>query len=62
MKGGGILSNSKPIIINIPGVKEWTITDLRKCCSKNKVKGYTKMSREELEEEVSRIIKKLGNK
>jgi hypothetical protein len=46
----------EPVIINIPGPEEWPITHLRNCCKKNKVKGYTKMTREELVVEVRKII------
>lgn len=46
-----------PIIIKIPKVDDWTITDLRYTCKKNKVKGYTKMSREQLIIKVNSIIK-----
>lgn len=48
----------KPIIIKIPSVETWNITSLRYCCKKNKVKGYTKMSKEQLIEEVQKIINK----
>jgi len=46
----------KPIVINIPAVGTWTITDLRHTCRKNKVKGYTKMDRDQLIVEVNNII------
>lgn len=48
--------DEKPIVINIPAVDTWNITDLRYTCKRNKVKGYTKMSREELISEVKRIV------
>jgi len=44
--------------INIPSVESWNITELRFACKRNKVKGYTKMSREELIVEVKGIIEK----
>jgi hypothetical protein len=46
-----------PIIIKIPALSEWTITELRYTCRKNKVKGYTKMTREQLIIEVNEIIR-----
>jgi len=49
---------SEKVIINIPSIDSWTITDLRFTCRKNKIKGYSKMSREELIEEVKKIINK----
>jgi len=54
--------NEKPIIINIPAVETWTITDLRYTCRKNKIKGYTKMDRQQLIIEVNEIIKKSYSK
>jgi len=50
------MEKEKPIIINIPAVETWTITDLRYTCRKNKIKGYTKMNRDELIIEVNSII------
>lgn len=50
------------VCIKMPGVKDWPISHLKKCCSKNKVKGYSKMSREELEIEVEKIIDKIAIK
>lgn len=47
----------KTIIIEIPPVEEWTLTDLRHTCRHNKVKGYTKMKKEQLVKEVERIIR-----
>ena len=46
----------EPIIINMPSVDTWNITALRYTCRKNKVKGYTKMDREQLIIEVRKII------
>lgn len=43
-------------IIKIPAVKEWTLKDLKYTCKRNKVKGYTKMSRDELVAAVENII------
>lgn len=47
------------VTIKIPKVEEWTITSLRNCCKKNKIKGYTKMSKEQLVKEVENIIKNI---
>lgn len=55
IKGGAVT-------IKIPSPEEWTITDLRKTCKKNKVKGYTKMSREQLIEAVRQILKNFHTK
>ncbi|WP_197078009.1 MULTISPECIES: hypothetical protein [unclassified Bacillus (in: firmicutes)] len=40
--------NTKPIVIDIPPVEEWTLRDLKSVCQHNKIKGYTKMDREQL--------------
>lgn len=45
------------IIINIPSVETWGVTALKYACKKNKVKGYTKMSKDQLIEAVKEIIK-----
>lgn len=50
----------KPVIINIPSVDTWTLTSLRYACKKNKVKGYTKMNRNQLVEEVKAIISRFS--
>ncbi len=47
----------EPITIKIPSVEEWTMTSLKNCCKKNKVKGYTRMNRDQLIAEVKKIIK-----
>ena len=44
--------------INIPSIESWTITELRYTCRRNKVKGYTKMDKEQLIEEVKKVINK----
>ncbi|WP_215596143.1 hypothetical protein [Bacillus mycoides] len=36
------------ITINIPPVEKWTLRDLKSVCRHNKIKGYTKMSRDQL--------------
>jgi hypothetical protein len=46
----------KPVIISMGRLEDWPITHLRKACKKNKVKGYTKMSRSELVQEVRNIL------
>lgn len=43
--------------IKIPAIETWPITHLRKACKKNKVKGYTKMNRNELIAAVKEVIK-----
>ncbi len=40
--------NTKPIVIEIPPVEEWTLRDLKSICRHNKIKCYTKMDREQL--------------
>lgn len=57
-KENHIVGNGKTVI-KIPDVEEWNITALRNCCKKNKVKGYTKMSKCELVAKVKEIIKNL---
>lgn len=44
------------ITIQMPKIEDWTISDLRKTCKKNKVKGYTKMTKDQLVEAVKQII------
>ena len=48
---------TKEVALNIPSVDDWTLTDLRKCCRKNKVKGYAKFSREQLILAVKDVIR-----
>lgn len=50
---------NEEVIINIPSVEEWNVTQLRYTCKKNKVKGYTKMDRDELIVAVKEVISKL---
>ncbi|MEK4091699.1 hypothetical protein [Viridibacillus sp. FSL H8-0110] len=52
--------SEKTIVINIPSVDTWNLTQLRFTCKNKKVKGYTKMSREQLIEEVKRIFADLA--
>lgn len=49
-------------IIHIPKVEEWTITSLRYTCKHNNIKGYTKMSKEQLIKEAGNIINNMGRK
>jgi hypothetical protein len=51
--------SEETVIINIPNVEDWNITQLKFTCKKNKVKGYTKMSREELIIAVKEVISNL---
>lgn len=48
--------SEQTVIINIPPVEEWTITILRYACKNHKVKGYTKMDREQLIQHVKEIL------
>lgn len=48
----------KPIVLSMGRLEDWPITHLRNACKKNKVKGYTKMSKDELIQEVKRILNK----
>lgn len=50
------------ITINVPAVKDWNITELRRCCKKNKVKGYTKMDKQQLANEVEKILARISEK
>lgn len=47
------------VTIKIPPVNEWTLTQLRNLCKRNKVKGYTKMNKEQLIKEANNIIANL---
>jgi len=53
-------TNDKLITIEMGKLEDWPITHLRNACRKNKVKGYTKMSKEELVQEVRKTLKKFG--
>lgn len=50
------------VVIKMPGVESWSIKELKYTCKHNKVKGYTKMNREELIQEVKSIIEKINVK
>ncbi|MGE7650503.1 hypothetical protein ACQKM1_22410 [Peribacillus frigoritolerans] len=54
--------SEKPIIINIPSVENWSKTDLLYTCKKNKIKGYTRMSKDQLIVEVKKIIAAMKGK
>ena len=47
------------VTIKVPGVEEWTLKELRYCCKNHKVKGYTKMNREQLKAAVKKILENL---
>lgn len=53
--------DEKTVVINIPAVETWPITHLRGACKRNKVKGYTKMNRDQLVEAVKTIMKNFKN-
>lgn len=55
------IKGTDEIIIEIPAVETWPITHLRFTCKKNKVKGYTKMNREQLVEAVKEIMQNFKN-
>ncbi|MBJ8031886.1 hypothetical protein [Bacillus cereus group sp. N21] len=46
----------KTITINIPPVEKWTLRDLKLVCRHNKIKGYTKMNRDQLMGHVRGIL------
>lgn len=50
--------SDKPIIIDMGKLEDWPISHLRKACKKNKVRGYTKMSKDQLIQEVRKILDK----
>lgn len=47
------------MVIRIPPVEEWTLKDLKYTCRHHKVKGYTKMSKDQLIIEVKKIIQRI---
>ncbi|MFY0138596.1 hypothetical protein [Bacillus cereus] len=51
--------NQETIVINIPPVEEWPLKQLKSVCRHNKIKGYTKMDREQLVNQVKEIIKNM---
>jgi hypothetical protein len=56
---GCLKMDDKPIVINIPTVDEWPMKDLKRVCRHKKIKGYTKMSREELVLHVREVIRNM---
>lgn len=50
------------IVLNSPAVEEWPISHLRNACAKNGVKGYSKMTKDELVTEVKKLFKQLNAK
>lgn len=50
--------SSQTIIIDMGRLEDWPITHLRRTCQKNKIKGYSKMSKEDLVLAVREILKK----
>jgi 3'-phosphoadenosine 5'-phosphosulfate sulfotransferase (PAPS reductase)/FAD synthetase len=50
----------KPISIDMGHIEGWTITSLRKACAKNHIKGYTKMNKSQLVDEIKNIFAKLA--
>ena len=57
-KENHIQGNDK-VTIKVPGVEEWTLKELRYCCKNHKVKGYTKMNKEQLVAAVKEILNNL---
>lgn len=51
------IKGTDKVSIRVPGIDEWSLSDLKKCCKKNKVKGYTKMSKKQLQEAVKEIVR-----
>ena len=47
------------VTIKVPGVEDWTLKELKHCCKNHKVKGYSKMNREQLVVAVKEILKNL---
>lgn len=54
------IKGTDKVLIRIPGIDEWSLSELKYCCKKNKVKGYTKMSKEQLQEVVKEIVKSIS--
>ncbi|MEM5662336.1 hypothetical protein AAHB62_31785 [Bacillus cereus] len=51
--------SQETIVINIPPVEEWPLKQLKSVCRHNKIKGYTKMDREQLIKHVKEIIESM---
>lgn len=45
--------------IRVPGAESWTLKELKYCCKNHKIKGYTKMTKEQLVVAVKEILKNL---
>ena len=56
------IKGTDKVTIRIPGINEWSLSDLKKCCKKNKVNGYTKMSKEQLQDAVKEIIRGIAER
>lgn len=56
------IKGTDKVSIRIPGIDEWSLSELKYCCKKNKVKGYTKMSKEQLQEAVREIVKGISER
>jgi len=56
------IKGTDKVTIRIPGINEWSLSDLKRCCMKNKVKGYTKMSKEQLQDAVKEIIRGIAER
>lgn len=54
------IKGTDKVSIRIPGIDEWSLSELKYCCKKNKVKGYTKMSKKQLQEAVKEIVKSVS--
>ena len=48
--------SGKVVMIDMGKIEDWPISHLKMACKKNKVKGYTKMSKDELVIAVRNII------
>ncbi|WP_176546799.1 hypothetical protein [Bacillus pseudomycoides] len=48
--------SKETVVINIPSVEEWPMKQLKSVCRHNKIKGYTKMTREQLMHHVRVIL------
>ena len=47
------------VTIRVPSVESWTLKELKYCCKNHKVKGYTKMNRDQLIKAVKEILNNL---
>lgn len=51
------IQGNDEVLIKIPRCEKWTISQLRYCCKKHKIKGYNKMNKDQLVREVKEILK-----